>query len=57
MKQLEERLRHELEKSSTLLEEARADIEEKQCSATSYFNALEVKTTGETEQQCHLLVV
>ena len=43
-KQLVERLQHDARKKVSDLDAKDAEIEEKQCLATSYFNALEVRT-------------
>ena len=43
LKQLLERLQHDMKKKEEDLDAKDAEIEEKQCLATSYFNALEVR--------------
>ena len=43
LKQLLERLQHDMRKREEDLNAKDAEIEEKQCLATSYFNALEVR--------------
>ena len=47
LKQLLERLQHDNRKRGEDLDAKDAEIEEKQCLATSYFNALQVRFSSE----------